>query len=210
MASEINLDSFLDILTCLVGVLVLIIILTSLDASQTKVLIPTPMNHPTDKRPVFIECRNNQLYHIDLETISARASERMESIADQVSGDTRAMLNLLAQTFVETDFYRVDLSYALIGQYALRPKEDAPGMGLEDLKFSSLDQMAVEGWYGELLGRIDPSERIISFLVRDDSFGIFKKARALAWFKRVEVSYELLDMTDPIKFGVGGERMYAQ
>ena len=41
--ASISMDSFLDILTCLVGVLMLIIILTSIDASQTKVLIPTPM-----------------------------------------------------------------------------------------------------------------------------------------------------------------------
>jgi hypothetical protein len=39
----INLDSFLDILTCLQGVLILVIISTGIDAAQTKVLIPTPI-----------------------------------------------------------------------------------------------------------------------------------------------------------------------
>lgn len=53
----VNLDSFLDILSCLVGVLILIIILTSIDASQTKILIPTPMAQKTDKKMLFIECR---------------------------------------------------------------------------------------------------------------------------------------------------------
>ncbi len=60
----VNLDSFLDIMTCLVGVLVLIIILTGVDASQIKMLVPTPMRTETDKRPVFVECRHNQLFPI--------------------------------------------------------------------------------------------------------------------------------------------------
>ena len=51
------LDSFLDLMTCMLGVLMLIILLTGVDAAQIKVLIPTPIAHSTDKKPVFVECR---------------------------------------------------------------------------------------------------------------------------------------------------------
>ena len=50
----------------------------------------------------------------------------------------------------------------------------------------------------------------LAFLVRDDSYTVFKRARALAWNQKAEVSYELLDTQAPIKFGLGGSRSLAQ
>lgn len=203
--TSINMDSFLDIMTCLVGVLVLIIILTGVDAAQIKVLIPTPIAHETNKRPIFFECRNNELYHIELDKINRLANDRLMEIADESGGDTRKMLSILENTFIETESYNIDLSYALVGQYALKPKEGASGYKLEDALGETEDD-----WYGSRLGTVDNSTQIISFLVRDDSFLVFKKARALAWLQKIQVSYELLDLDDPIKFGLGGKRSYAQ
>src|SRR5690606_30146397 len=62
----ISLDSFLDILTCLQGVLMLIIITTGIDAAQTKVMVATPIELAGDERPIYIECRNNELYLVPL------------------------------------------------------------------------------------------------------------------------------------------------
>lgn len=203
--ASINLDSFLDIMTCLVGVLVLIIILTGVDAAQIKVLIPTPMAHETNKRPVFFECRGNELYHIALDDINRQANEKLKEIAEVSEGDTRKMLSILENTSIETDAYNIDLSYALVGQFALKPKDDAAGYKLQD----ALGETE-EDWYGSRLGQIDNDKQIVTFLVRDDSFLVFKKARALAWLQRIQVSYELLDIEDPIKFGLGGRRSLAQ
>ncbi|MBU0678957.1 MAG: hypothetical protein KJ626_12670 [Verrucomicrobia bacterium] len=207
---EVNLDSFLDILTCLVGVLVLIIILTSIDASQTKLLIPTPMGQETDKRPVWIECRDNQLYLIDLDEIKDLATAELKRIADSVKGDAREMVGMVNTAFVETDAYTIDLSYSLIGQYALRPRENVQGTSLDNLDFEDTANLAIGGWFEEILEKIDPDNDFLSFLVRDDSFKVFKKARAVAWLLKIQCSYELLDLTDPIKFGIGGDRSVAQ
>jgi hypothetical protein len=51
---------------------------------------------------------------------------------------------------------------------------------------------------------------MLSFLVRDDSYGVFKRARHLAWKWEVEVSYDLLDLQDIVKFGLGGAVPMAQ
>ena len=51
---------------------------------------------------------------------------------------------------------------------------------------------------------------MLSFVVRDDSFEVFKYARALAGIHNIDVSYELLDASQPIKFGLGGTRSLAQ
>lgn len=57
---------------------------------------------------------------------------------------------------------------------------------------------------------LNPDEEMIVFLVRDDSFQVFKFARALAWIQKVEVGYELLDLDEPIKFGLMGSPVSAQ
>ncbi len=202
---DVNLDSFLDIMTCLVGVLVLIIILTGIDAAQIKVLIPTPMAHSTDKKPTFIECRNNQLFHIPLDEINRQVTEKLAALAREAGGDNRKLLQLLDESALDFGAYNVDLVYALKGQYAIRPKPEVEGYALEDV-FAETEK----DWLGKILTSMDFQTEIVTFIVRDDSFKVFKKARALAWMQSLEASYELLDITDPIKFGLGGRASLAQ
>lgn len=208
--AKINLDSFLDIMTCLVGVLVLIIILTSIDASQTKLLIPTPMAHETGKRPVFIECRGEKLYPIDLAEIRTKMDEELTRIEKEAAGDKMKMMQMMSQAMIETEYYKIDLSYALAGQNLLIPKPEAEGITLEGVTASSISTIPLPGWLEKVMSEVNPDEDIVTFLVRDDSFRIFKKARGIAWLKGLEVSYELLDMNDPIKLGLGGEVSQAQ
>jgi hypothetical protein len=203
--SSVNLDSFLDIMTCLVGVLVLIIILTGVDASQIKTLIPTPMGVPTDKRPVFLECRGDRLFEIDVETINEESSEKLREIARQVEGDTQRLMEELAATNLRVGSYDVDLTYALLAQFALKP---APGV--EGYELGDIEQERPDTWLGRILDKLDREEEILTFLVRDDSFDVFRRARNLAWSQGVECTYELLDMRDPIKFGLGGSKLVAQ
>jgi hypothetical protein len=202
---SLNLDSFIDILTCLVGLLVLIIIMTGIDAAQIKVLIPTPIESPTDKRPIFIECRNNQLFHIPVEQINQMASDELRKIAEQVRGDTNLLLDRLKDAQVETDSYTVDLTYTLLAQFALRPKPNAQGYELKDIQSEKPTD-----WFGQIVSRVNKDEELITFLVRDDSYSVFKRARALAWLQKINVSYELLDVKDAIKFGLGGTPSLAQ
>lgn len=209
-SGSINLDSFLDIMTCLVGVLVLIIILTSIDASQTKVLVPTPMAHVTGKRRVFIECRDNKLYHIDLDEINNSVQKKFEEIDADAEGNASDILAKVENLDAETDSYIIDLSYALVGQVALAPKDDVEGQSLDNVNFQSIESLTIGGWLEELLRELEPESDIITFLVRDDSFDVFKKARALAWLLKIQCSYELMDVDDPIKFGLGGTLSLAQ
>ena len=122
-----NLDAFLDIMTCLVGVLVLIIIQTGLDASQIKVIEPTPMGHLVDKKAVWIECRGNQLYLVPKSELQKQADERLGELAEKAKGNNEELLNLLRSEKVTSEFYEVDLAYMLFGQSAIRPLPDKEG-----------------------------------------------------------------------------------
>lgn len=203
--ASVNLDSFLDIMTCLVGVLVLIIILTGLDAAQIRVLIPTPMEYDSDKRPIFIEARNNQLFRIPLAEFQEMAETNLREVSRQAGGNLEQLLQLIQKLKVGTDYYELDLSYFMVGQYGVRPIEGVAGYPL-----THWDRESPRDWYGGILASMNKEEEMLTFFVRDDSYDVFKRARHLAWHQDVDVSYELLDVNEPIKFGLLGQRSRPQ
>lgn len=201
----LQLDSLTDISTCMLGCLMMIILLTGIDASQIKVLIPTPMEHATDRQPVFIECRNDELFLVPVQQLQKLAMDELNQIAGEAKGDTAQMLQRLAEASAQTDEYKVDLTYVLLGQFAIVPVPEARGYRLMDISAEKATD-----WYGRILTSLNKDKEMLTFLVRDDSYKVFKLARALAWSEKVEVSYELLDLQAPIKFGLGGVRSLAQ
>lgn len=203
--ASINLDSFLDIMTCLVGVLVLILILTGIDAGQIKVLIPTPMEHESDKRQMYFECRDGELFLIPVRDLRDMTVRALDEIAVEAEGDMEEMLRLLHKKEVGNEAYRVDLSFALLGQFAVSLVE-----GTKGYRLMSLESERGTGWFWNILKDLDPETEMVSFLVRDDSFGVFKRARHVAWKWDIEVAYNLLDVDDVIKFGLGGSAPLAQ
>ncbi len=203
--NAVNLDSFTDIMTCMLGILILMILLTGIDASQIKVLVPTPIAVEVDKRPIFVECRNNQLFLVPLEDLRELANTRLEELAQQSQGDNRAFIENLANAYVEKDGYIADLSFSLIGQFALKPKSGFEGYVIENMSAET-----GEHWFGKILLSLDPNEEMLVFLVRDDSFLMFKRARALAWTWNIDASCELLDVNDPLRFGLGGSQALVQ
>ena len=198
--NSVNLDSFLDIMTCMVGILFLIILLTGIDASQIKVLIPTPMEVSTDKRPIFIECRNNQIFRVPLHEVSDLAHKRIEEIWNRHPDDMEGVLEDLSDEEIAVGAYRVDLTPYLASKYNLWPISSVEGFSI-----NSVNDVNPSDWYGKLLSEMNANEEMLTFLVRDDSYRVFKIARALAWYKKIDVSFNLLDTDGPLKFGLGGE-----
>ncbi|NCC52382.1 MAG: hypothetical protein EOM20_14350 [Spartobacteria bacterium] len=201
--ASINLDSFLDIMTCLVGVLVLILILTSLDAGQIKVLIQTPMEKETSKQRVTLECANNQLYFIDLPGLRRKVQEALDSEAPKYIAESRdrtvGLMKAYQNIEVQDDFYRVILAFSMLDQMGIQLRD-----GVEGYAIKSYDGEKSSDWYGKILTSMDPKTQILSFKVRDDSYPMFKLARALAWNAKIDVMYELLDINDPLRFPLGG------
>ena len=203
--ASVRLDSFLDIMTCLVGVLVLIILLTGIDAAQIQVLIPTPLGHAADLRQIIIECRNDMLYLVPLDDIRQHAVKALDEISEEAAGDMVKVMQLLAERRVRVGDYEVDLAQAMSGHLILVPVPGEEGYALRSIETETAGK-----WFGRILARIDTKEEMLTFLVRDDSYTVFKRARALAWQKKIEVAYELLDARDVIRFGPGGELTLAQ
>jgi len=199
----ISLDSFLDILTCLQGVLMLIIITTGIDAAQTKVMVATPIELAGDERPIFIECRNNELYLVPMaEARQAIVAKQLEIMkAKRESSSMVEVLQAVGSADLDIGDYVVDFTRYLSGQIALMPKQDEAGNDL--IKGYSIENAELENentWFGGILFNMDPENERLNFLVREDSFEVFKMARFLAWTKKVKVTYSLVPKNEPLIF----------
>lgn len=203
-------NSFIDIMTCLSGILMLIILLVIMQIQEVRVLIPTPMEYQSGKAPVFVECRNDRLYRVQMdqikEKIEAAVSELTRKATDAEGRlNQREFLKQLGLLQVTEGGHLIDLSYYLMGQYALRPGEGVEGYPLTDIK-----KEKETDWFGSLLASVDKEREMITFIVRDDSFEVFRNARSLAWIANIEVSWYLVSATEPIKFGLSGEEPISQ
>ena len=140
---DIDLSSFTDLMTCILGVLVLIILLTGIDASQISVLVATPKEITgDDKSPVFFECRNQQLFYISTDDLKDAVDAKTEEIRVAVAGDPKEFLKQAAQTMLEVNGQKVDYTMALVGKYELIPIPDAEGYSFD--KTVVADE---ENWY---------------------------------------------------------------
>lgn len=203
---SMDLSSFTDIMTCVLGILVLIILLTGIDASQITVLVATPKEITgDDKSAVFFECRKNQLFQISLEEMKKACDAKTEELREKAKSDQNEFLKMAAQTTLEIDGQRLDYTYALMGKYVLLPNPEAEGYS-----FVRYLQENDTMWFGSRLAKIDPATQFICFFVRPDSYKVFQQARALAWLRNINVACELQDEKNPIMIGPGGERMYMQ
>ena len=196
-----DLSSFTDILTCILGILILIILLTGIDASQISVLIATPKELVgDDKSPVFFECRDNSLFQITPARLRSAVVEKTEELRKRVQDDEAEFLKQAAQTQLLVDGQRMDFTQAMIGKYWLHPDANAEGYRFPGRFMDETDQL----WYGSRIAAIDPETQFICFFVRPDSYKVFQQARTLAWVRGISVSVELQDERNPIIFGAGG------
>jgi len=195
--TAVSLDSFLDILTCLQGVLMLIIVSTGIDAAQTKVIVATPIELAGDEKPIYIECRNNELFLVPVaEARQAINQKQLEVLkARRDASSTVEVLESIGNADIDLGDYVIDFTRYLGGQIALMPKD-----GTKGYTFESGESENENTWYGRIVTQMDVENERINFLVRDDSFNIFKKARIVAWTKKAKVTYSLVSKNDPLIF----------
>ena len=209
-SSNVRLDAFLDILTCLVGVLTLIIVVVGLDASKIRVLIPTPMEKTTDKRTHFFECRNNQIYHIPLVELNDLADEKLKLLA---AADThqglRDLVKKAGERPLKGEHYEVDLANMLTGHTVLTPRPDREGYPLLE-RYNDHFATLKDEWYWNKMREVNRGEEMVTFLVREDSIPVFKIARAIAWKNNLDVGYTLLASSERIRFGPLGEPVHPE
>jgi hypothetical protein len=196
---EMLIVSFCDIVTITTAAMFFALLITVQEAVKIPVIRNTPLSKKTDKQAVFFECRSNEVFAVDLGRLQEQVADALTKVDPTVkSGDMSQMIKVLGSRQITNEYYRVNANYLLTGMVALDPRPDAPGETLEKVK-------QPDGKYQFILSRLDPKKQYVAFLVRDDSFGVFRQARYFADKAGFDVGWELLAIDEPIKFGAGGK-----
>lgn len=198
---EMLIVSFCDIVTITTAAMFFALLITVQEAVKIPVIRNTPLAKQTDKQAVFFECRSNEVFSIDLGRLQDQVAEVLNATGPGArSGDIEGFLKIARSRVITNQYYRVDPNYLLAGFLALDPKPEAAG--------ESQDQVEKpNGKFQFILSQLDPKSQYAVFLVRDDSFPVFRRARKVADQLNFDVGWELLAADEPIKFGTGGSRI---
>ncbi len=218
-----NLDSFLDILTNTVGVLMFISLFVTLIAVEADSIIKTPLASKTDKTPRFFEIRDNKITYIDDEKVGAEIEQLIGNLPScnqpefSLDRDSQQYLidmnnyrscvqsraGRLINFQTRTDYYNVKMTNPSTFSLLYEPIPSQEG--------ENKDQIAAKNSaFNQLLAKLNPQEDYLAFIVRPDSFSAFRAARQQAWDKGFEAGWEPHKTELPITFGSGGRAIGVQ
>jgi len=202
---EMLIVSFCDIVTITTAALFFCLLVTVQEAVKIPVFRPTPRAKITAKQGVFFECRTNQLFFVDKAGLDDQVENLMSRLNPGVrGGDLGSFLKAVQGQEVGNAYYKVDARFLLVGQMGLEARPGVPGETLTDL------ENANNGKFQAILSQLNNTNQYIAFLVRDDSFNVFRKARQIADEAGFDTGWELLGIDEPIKFGEGGTAIATQ
>ncbi len=197
--AAISLDSFLDIVTNVVGVLILIAVVTVLSASDFAVASgATALSAPRQSASrIVFECSGDRLYFVDEERNAERVRRlvRREYPDEPISGDVVAAL--LALHDVGDANHRVQAEIhpqGMVWTYALR-------RGALGEPIDSLGQIATT--FQRKLSELGPGG-FVYFVVHDDSFEAFRQARDLARARGIATGWHPVEGQAPLRLSGRG------
>lgn len=219
-----NLDSFLDILTNTVGVLMFISLFITLVAVEAGDIIRTPLVSYSRKNPYFFEVRNDKIIYINDQEINRQIGYLVDSLPecsrpnipsnldvysyqyylDEIQEFTNCRENLVQQIQSfrgQTDNYTVRFydANALIYE----PLSSKVGESKEEISGD-------ESQFSQILEQLNPQTDYIAFIVRPDSFAAFRTARNEVLDRGFNVGWEPHESDNPIVFGSGGRSVGIQ
>ena len=218
-----NLDSFLDILTNTVGVLMFISLFVTLIAVEADSIVQTPLASKTEKTPRFFEIRDNKITYIDDEKVGAEIEQLIGNLPScnqpqfSVDGNSQEYIRelgnyrsciqsrsgRLVNFQTQTDFYTVTMRNPSTFSLLYEPIPNQEGENKDQI-------VTKESVFNQVLAKLNPKEDYVAFIVRPDSFSAFRAARQQAWDKGFEAGWEPHKKELPITFGSGGRSIGVQ
>lgn len=200
-SSFIGLDSFMDIVTNVIGALFFVIIYAALSTNLAKGKETLPIAKTPDTERIIFECRANTAFYPEFEKMLNRASKRLDKLYEEGGADK--IIEEVNNVNIENDFYKHEYDLFSIGNILIDignkfiPKSDSKG---EDV----LQIEEENSKFQRELAKLDPKKHHIIFFVRTDSYHVFHIARRIAIKKGFGVGWEPINPNDPVSFGRGG------
>lgn len=203
-----NLDSFLDILTNTVGVLMFISLFVTLIATgsrpKTNVTIQTPLSSPTEKDSLWFEIKNNKVSHLNLRQVREKELELTGNLpnCNKPRGGANSADALNYQSCISSVLGRQSNFRTSTKNYEVRTVENGVSLLFKPLENTgeTTDQLkASDSQFNQVLSQFKPSKDYLIFIVRPDSFEAFRSARKEAWEAGYQVGWEPHPQNLPIQ-----------
>ncbi|MCH1571143.1 MAG: hypothetical protein L7S64_07335 [Longimicrobiales bacterium] len=202
-ASILNLDSLMDILSCLVGVMLFLVIYTVLElgSASYEVSVPTPRDRPVDSRRVLVITNDGTVRGLDstqpvsdlvagLRTVAGVDLDQILRDANQSPPTDQHFQYLLD---IDRDAAVADPN---VREFDVEVREIPGEVG------DSIHQLDA-GSFDELLSTLDPRFAWIEFAVDVESLEVFRRARDIAEGRGFATRWGPLDIEFPVRFDLG-------
>ena len=191
---ELLLVSFCDIVTVTMSSLFMALLVVIDQSSKTPSIRNTPIAETVTNAPVYFECRANQVFPINRVKLAEQLHNTTNAVA-KAPGGTNTLSSLtglgkLMRQDIGDEYYQIDTRYLLLGQMALLPRTNATGMKSAD----------VTNKFGAVIASINKDNQYLVFLVRDDSFSVFRKARDVSSKAGYRSGWEYIGRDEPLTF----------
>jgi hypothetical protein len=197
---EMLIVSFCDIVTITTAAMFFAMLVTIQEAVKIPVYRPITRAKPTTKQAVFFECRERELFYVDKDDLRDQLDKHLAAHGtDLRSISTEELLKVLQGRTVSNAYYTVDLRFLIRNRVALRPQAGSHGDQVSVLENRN---SAFQG----VLRRLNVGKQYIVFLVHDDSFEVFHKARKLADADGFDIGWEYIGDGEPIQFSPEGTK----
>ena len=219
-----NLDSFLDILTNTVGVLMFIGLFVSLLAVEAGNIIRTPLVSKTNKIAHFFEIRNNQVFYLNHFEVNQKIERLLTKLPQCYPPNIPESLSEYLYNYYLEEIEKYQSCLRIRDEQMQRVSLDTgyyivSFVNGESLKYDP--KMTVEGenkekltadrsQFNTILQQLDPNINYLAFIVRPDSFATFRAAREQAWQRGFDVGWEPFPQNYILVFGAGGRSIGVQ
>lgn len=219
-----NLDSFLDILTNTVGVLMFIGLFLSLLAVETGTIIRTPLRAETNKDGRFFEVRNNQVFYLSDPKLEKEIDQILSTLPNCNTPEIPENIPSYLHSFYIQEIERYErcvktrntqlenfyfdngnylISFTTEGSLKYDANSSSQGENSKELKNTNSK-------FINTLKQLNPEINYVAFIVRPDSFEAFRAAREKAWSLGFEVGWEPISQDRVLVFGSGGRSIGVQ
>lgn len=194
-----NLDSFLDIMTNTVGVLVFVLLFVTLAAADATILVRTPLWAETEKEPVYFEAVDGRLIHMEMQEGHARVRAFVQGLPEIRWYNYQWVVDRMEKWSTSTGNYTVDLRGWSIRYRA----HEGAGESAKAVKDTA-------SAFQRVLREMDPEREYAAFLVRPDGLEAFRAARKIATKRGFSSGWEPFTAEGEIFFGSSGRQVGVQ
>lgn len=206
-ASILNLDSLMDILSCLVGVMLFLVIYTVLELGTTsfEVSVPTPRDRPFESQRMFVVVNDEtvRIMHAD-QPVTDLLANMANADASEIAGRVR-QANLSPPSDAHFS-YRLDFDEESAIEDSSVREFDIHVDAIPGEIGDSLAQLNSGSEFEDYLSDLDSDLVWVEFGVDSASVEVFRRARDIAEGLGFATRWGPLDLTFPVTYSLSDDR----